>query len=308
MEINTKYIEHFLSEFHSFVEQLHSIKPTNETLHFIQNYDLLDKNEIVTTCAPVILQYRDRIIAKDETIFTKKFLIIKTINVSYFWKHSDQSFHENIWTTLKRFIVHIRLICNVIDDKHASNVVTPEPDTIPEFNPYVGIGSDTGLSVNDLVHNVSDTQGDGNTFVNNMLSQIGINTDEMSDKLKNIDSSTLDKIPGMIQGMLGQPADPAMDDMLKDMVGNVGRELKKNDISKGNIFENMVGVAQKLSLKYADAVQHGVDLPIEKLVSSTQTLMQNFGLPQNVNDVTPTQLMGLLASVSNMQNNTNVSK
>ena len=298
MAQNTQYVDKFIGEFIDFVTKLHSIKPTLETLNFTQNVDNLDKMEIVNMCESSILSVHDRIISKDETLFTKKYLIISTINVSYFWKHSTPEQRESIWTSLKRIVIYCKLIFNIVDN--------PTPQST-EFNPYIGTGTGATptLSVNSMLQSVEQIGGAGsngnNAMVDMLLSQMGVNGSDVSEKLKNIDEGLLSQVPDMIQGMLGGQSDPAMKSMLTEMVKGVGTELKTTDITKGNMMENLFGVAQKLSQKFATDVSNGADLPIDKLVASTQNLMKNMGLPQNASEINPVQLMGMLANLSNMQ-------
>jgi hypothetical protein len=309
MALNSQYIDKFIGEFIDFIAKLHSIKPTLETQSFTQNVNTLDKMEIVNMCETSVLPVRDRIISKDETLFEKKYLIIKTINVSYFWKYGTHEQRESIWISLKRIVIYCKLIFNIVDNP------TPQPiqstQTIPqssEFNPYIGTGTGATptLSVNSMLQSVEQLGGssgaNGNgAMVDMLLSQMGVNGSDVSEKLKNIDEGLLSQVPDMIQGMLGGQSDPAMKSMLTEMVKGVGTELKTTDITKGNMMENLFGVAQKLSQKFATDVSNGADLPIDKLVASTQNLMKNMGLPQNANEINPVQLMGMLANLSNMQ-------
>jgi len=295
-----QYADKFLMDFVNFVSVLHEIKPTLETKTFLDNRFKVNSSKLAEDVADIVLPLRDRIVKRDETLFTRKLILSNHLNLSYFWKHSTHSQRQTIFDMLKKIVVYCKIIYNINDTPVTRQIVQPTTDD--EFNPFIGVGTNGSLSINSMLEQTqpSASQTDGmNPMLNMMMSQF--NMKDISEQLHNIDDSALAQVPNMLQSLMGGAIDPAVSSMLKSMVSGIGDELRNTDITKGNLMENIAGIAQKMSHKLENDVKNGVDLPIEKIVASTSNLMKNMGLPQNPSEINPMQLMGMLANIASMQ-------
>lgn len=82
-------------------------------------------------------------------------------------------------------------------------------------------------------------------------------------------------------------SDPEVSGLFGNMINDIGNELKSTDLSKGDLFENILHIAEKMSQKMTTDASNNKCSP-EKLLNATQNVMKDMGLPEGLD---PSQLL-----------------
>lgn len=98
-----------------------------------------------------------------------------------------------------------------------------------------------------------------------------------------------------VKQVVNSSVEPEVSGVMNDLIDGICTDLKTTDITKGNLMENIMGIAMKHPLKL-DNMQ---EFPIDKLMSSAQKLMKNLGMPaldlqnmvKNIADAPPDKAM-----------------
>lgn len=293
-----KYIAGFSEELTNLIFLVYELMPTTEVEHIINIFPKLNKLKLVDKFNANVLRFKSNIHQRDTSIFNAPLYIIPEFNMSKFWPNIPDTRKDEIWKMLTKLTIYASIINSM-----PNNDATPHAEkkcdnkNTKEINPYFGIKADpNGVSVNSMIDEIKKGETSGNPLVNMLKEKL--NDPEIVDKLKNIDDAELSTIKSDIKNMMSPCiSDPKISNLIDNMLCNISAELKGNDITNGNIFDNMVKIAEKMSKNVAsDGSIKSIDPDV--LLKSTQMMLNNMGL-ENIQSqlppgLDPSMLMGLL--------------
>ena len=119
------------------------------------------------------------------------------------------------------------------------------------FNPFVGVGDDTGeLTADSVIENAQNVQ----TKSNSMLESLGVGSlgnmmdmNKLNDQLKNISQEEIDIATKNIAELLGAGNDSDVKDVCSTLVSNIVTDLKENGLQ--NMFATASSVSAKIKGK-----------------------------------------------------------
>lgn len=90
-----------------------------------------------------------------------------------------------------------------------------------------------------------------------------------------LNGNSMSQVMDSVKKVVNSSVDPAVSGLMNGLIEGIGEDLKNTDLTKGNLMENIMNIAMKHPLQIKDEK----DFPIDKLLSSAQSLMKNLGLP-----------------------------
>lgn len=288
-----KYISLFSEEFRSFIEFLDNIESTNGTQKILEKFTHINLIKIAEYIYKKTIEIKIQLFKHDEDIFIVPFTIIPEINISsYFYKFTDEN--KNIlWEKILKIHIYSKIITEDLKPelkKSEEEILKPFKDInkkeIPQIDKNKVNDEDVkhNLSLKNLIKSKQNEKDDNE--LDGMFDIIGnlLGDSDVKNKMQNIKDDDLTKISESVMQLFPNNTNPEMTNLINGMVKGIGNELKQTDITKGNIFENMISVANKMSEKY---VKDEKSLPpMEELAKSTQTMMNNI----NMKDLNPETL------------------
>jgi hypothetical protein len=289
-----KYLSGFSDELLNLIFFAEEMMPTSETKKIINAYSKLDKKKLLEKFNTNLSQYKERINKRDTTLFTRDLYVIPEFNISRFWVNATTDGKERIWIALTKLLIYNSIMHgNIpsstsppqIDPKH-SKICHQEKEKTNELNPYIGIKvNPEEVSVGNMMNEMKEAESSGNPLMNALKDKL--NDPELVEKLKHIDDKELSSMTSDVKQIMAPYVDdPNVSGLMDNMLQNITAELKNTDMSNGNIFDNMVKIAEKMSHKLAADTKTGAIDP-DKLLKSTQGMMkemsgmlsQNGGIP-----------------------------
>lgn len=107
-----------------------------------------------------------------------------------------------------------------------------------------------------------------------------IDTTGLNDKIQNLTDDDLNKMSEQVNKILGGNESSKL---IGDMVQTIGKELKSQDLTNGNLTEQIKSIADKVSDTYANGEKQASEKEMEELYNSTQNFVNNFKSPEDLN-------------------------
>jgi hypothetical protein len=298
-----KYIVLFGSEFKLFIEFLDEVETTNGTQKILSNITHINLIKIAKYIYNKTINIKTQLFKHSDEIFINSFTPIPEINLSnYYYKFNDDN-KNKFWGIIVKIHIYSSIITESLNPelKNSTDEILKPFKNINKIEiPSVDLNKvrDEDISVqasNSSLHNLIEKQKEetenNNGELNGMFDMIGnlLNTSDVGDKLKNIKDEDLNNISSSVNKLFGENVNPEVSNLVNGMVQGIGKELKNTDITKGNVFENIVGMANKMSEKY---IKDEKTLPpMEELARSTQNIMNGMNMNGSINPETITQMM-----------------
>jgi len=280
--------------------------PSDTVSKIIQNYEKISKDKLIQRYHRYIEPLNDKLSHNDYTIFEHELYIIPELDVSLFWNNLPQDKRKRIWDTLRRLQICSRIIVssqndekNKSDEKEVKKEVVIEKSK-DEFDLFKGVGSDgEKISMDTMEEEIDAGKVDGNPIMRMIKDKM--NPDEISKQLQNVDKKQIQQMTKEVQQIISPHVnDPEVSGMLGDLIGDIGTELQQTDLSKGDLFENIMGIASKISTKMEKDKNINKCSP-DKLLAPMQSLMKQIGLPSDLNITDPNILGSLLGQIGGNQ-------
>lgn len=309
-----KYITGFSTELFDFLEFIDSIIPTEKTQMIMSKYDKLNMMKIIQRYYNIILPNKDYITKCNAELFDKQCFIIPEFNMSFFWKNLPSAHQKRVWDTLNRLLIYSKIIIetspSTLSDKRSD---TPEQQVSfsPQkkqlksavnptkkrttVNAFVGLegSKSSDISIESMVNQTKLGKDDCNpTKKLTETLEKTLNIKGLSDKLNNMTPENVGKMTEEVQKIIAPHIkDSESAELFRDMLSGIGEELTKTDMTKGNLLENMMNIAEKMSTKMTQEMTDK-NCPPEKLMAATQSIMKSFGIPENINPADPMGSIG----------------
>jgi hypothetical protein len=303
-----KYTDGFMTELFEFLKWLQEVMPTDQVMKIITLFDKINKQKIITRYYMITRELSEQIKTKDARIFNKELFIVPEIDISFFWKNLPSDKQKKVWYVMHRLLIYSQIIIqqscptqqNKTEKTHSKDENNEERDDDIDLMKGVGMNG-TGASLDTLGDEIDAGAEDGNPLLKMVMDKM--NPDEISKQLKNVDKNTISNMTGEVQKIIAPHInDPEVSGMLGNMLNDIGDELQHTDLSKGDLFENIMGIANKLSTKMKDDDKLGNCTP-DKLLAPMQSLMRQMGLPSNINPADPSTMTALLGQLGGGKNN-----
>lgn len=107
-----------------------------------------------------------------------------------------------------------------------------------------------------------------------------IDTTGLNEKIQNLTDDDLNKMSEQVNKILGGNESSKL---IGDMVQTIGKELKSQDLTNGNLTEQIKTIADKVSDTYANGEKQASEKEMEELYNSTQNFVNNFKSPEDLN-------------------------
>lgn len=310
-----------LSEEHFNLNNTNTINKTTDFLNSILNnklstdglsniiqkvfFVLKDNLELLKTKNPKLFQLK----LEDKRTKT----IIPGIDLIYIWYGLTNTEKLNMWFYLKNLYLTSNNMIELINNNKTSNYneldykklkkdyLESFPNTTIiditnlDIDLYSGVGSNdtnSSLSIKDIFNNIEELNKNDSNATNtnntnnpinasNIIKMMGINMDELKDKLKNIDKSELEEATKNIKQLLGDNIDKETADTITDIMTDITDQLKNEDLGDDPI-ENLAKVAENVANKNKNKIDPK-KLNLNKLIENTEKLMNND--PSNKNNI-----------------------
>lgn len=289
-----KFFEDFNITLLSFMNEIHGFYQNDKIKKFIETFNKLDIMKILKRYNTLMKEYEVQLSDdKLDLVIDHKFFVFPSIDLYEILEHVTLEQRKQIKQTLHKLYILSSLVLS-IQMGSTSATASTTPSTTETFNPFIGIkgaqGSD--FSVNNVIDDkikLPESKNEGASG-GGLLNIMGGN---LNDQLKNLDPKTIDDASGQIKQMLGDNVDPAVSNMIGNILHTIGTELKSTDLSQGNAFSNITRIAENVAQKMMPAMEKDKQ-NVEKLFMSTQTIAKGWGMDGN--DINPMALMGQLMS------------
>jgi hypothetical protein len=274
--------------------------PTDQVMKIIEIYEKINSQKIVSRYYTIANKLSDCIKNKDMSIFKESLYIIPEVDISFFWNNLPADKQKKIWYVMHRLLIYSQIIVQNTETPtkkvHQENKQQTKQVNDDDVDLMKGVGENgSGASINTLGEEIDSGENDGNPLLNMVMSKM--NPEEISKQLKNVDKKTITTMTNEVQKLISPHInDPEVSGMLGNMLNDIGDELQNTDLSKGDLFENILGIANKLSTKMKDDTTLGNCSP-DKLLAPMQSLMKQIGLPSNMNPTDPAMMTKLLGQM-----------
>lgn len=299
MDTKKRVLESYIAEFNIFIRELNNFHPTEGTNVYIKKMNDSSKLiKIVLDAGSVLLSHKTRIASEDVSLFQEAFNIAYKINLTFYWKRTRDNPERRtyIWKMLKRLVVY----AGIVVEPTKEILVAQDKVEEDNFNVIDGVQATEQLETLDTVtQQIDNIPYDREMLINKAMEMAGFkyNADELKNQIKNVNEDQLNQIPNMLQQMLGTQGDQELNNVLSVMTHDVGNVLKNTDVTKGNLFDNITGVAKQMIDKYAND-DDGQHLQLEKLAVPMMAMMEKMGIPKNMKDMDSSKLMTLMAKMA----------
>lgn len=267
-----QHYENFLTTLYRFVQDLDRYKKTPGTEEVLKNFNQFDMAKVIFRVYTLLKKMGDKISAKDETLFNSALEILPNINVSEFWPDLVAGRRQKVFTYLNILMIESDVLVNRPNQNQEQTTETQE------FDPYKGVGSDQNqeYGVEQMyasLANMPDEPTSSGPGLASIASLIGLDKmvdfEELSDQLKNMKPEDIENATTNIKEMLGNNIDEKTTSMLNVMLTDISSEMQSSDLSGGDPFKNIMGVAESVAGKLKPKIQSG-ELDLSSLVASTQ--------------------------------------
>lgn len=302
-----KYTDGFMTELYEFLKWLQEVMPTEQVMKIISLFEKINKRKIISRYYIITNTLSEQIKNKDSNIFNKELFIIPEIDISFFWHNLPVDKQKKIWYVMHRLLIYSQIIVqhstpkpqNEVENKQINNETNCEQNE--DIDLMKGVGTNgTGASLDTLGCEIDAGAEDGNPLLKMVMDKM--NPKEISKQLKNVDKDTISSMTDEVQKIIAPHInDPEVSGMLGNMLNDISDELQHTDLSKGDLFENIMGIANKLSTKMKDNDKLDNCTP-DKLLAPIQSLMKQIGLPSNINPSDPSTLTALLGQIGGKNN------
>lgn len=266
--VNKEFVEN-LYKFVSDIVGYTGLKGPSELLG---EFNKLDMNEIIKNFCSVMGKFGDCIVNNNETIFGMSLVIFPHMDMNEIWPLLTPKQKSKVWVYLKILYITANMLNQEMEGDNTSLLLaTTQKSEILQreetdnlcitklgFNPYVGIGSDnSNMSVDDIHSSLSDgmteTSGSFSSISNvtNMAKSLGLDKmlklDELVSKLNEMNEEEIDKATTGMKTVLGDICDGNTANFVTDVLGDVAKEIKKSNLKEGDVFENVINIAKKVT-------------------------------------------------------------
>lgn len=107
-----------------------------------------------------------------------------------------------------------------------------------------------------------------------------IDTTGLNEKIQSLTDEDLEKMSQQVNKILGGNESSKL---IGDMVQSIGKELKNQDLSNGNLTEQIKNIADKVSDTYSSGEKQATEKEMEELYNNTQNFVNNFKSPADLN-------------------------
>ena len=107
-----------------------------------------------------------------------------------------------------------------------------------------------------------------------------IDTTGLNEKIQSLTDEDLEKMSQQVNKILGGNESSKL---IGDMVQSIGKELKNQDLSNGNLTEQIENIADKVSDTYSSGEKQATEKEMEELYNNTQNFVDNFKSPADLN-------------------------
>lgn len=289
MESSTidKYITRFSHELQGLLIYLDNLVPIERTQQILEKFDKLSMIKIIKRYHSIMTPNKELISKKDVELFSTPCYIVPEINLSFYYENLPDTKRKVIWDALMKL-----LICSniVIDNSNETKnkIEVPKRDEKKDVDLMAGVGNnDQTFSTDTIIADGEKNKLDGNPMFN--LIKDKLNVDEITDQLKHTDKNTISQMTNDVKNIIAPNInDPAVSGLVNDMISDIGDELKNTDITNGDLFGNLINIAEKMSTKVA-ANPNMKNCTPEKLLASTKAIMKSMGMPEGFN---PMDMLG----------------
>ena len=288
------HFNEFNDNLHKFIEDIYKFTKYDNAKKFLDSFENINKKRIILFFKKVTKNLEQQIKNKDMQLLTTKFIVLPSIDLVKFWpKLSSNDQKEKMWIYLHLLF----LSANMIDDSDLdSNIVpkTPELEVKelktdkPEFNPFVGVQSNNdgkSFGFDELKSGPAslDDKKPASPSLFNMASftqGLGLDRymEKLLDQLKNIDKADIDNAVNNLKTHLGQDTYDKTGGIITDMLTDITDGLKNSDLTNGNPFENIKGIAMDIAQKMIPKIKNsGIDK--STIESSFKNLLNKYNIP-----------------------------
>lgn len=299
-----KYTERFSSELYDFLIFLDKLVPQERTQQIIGKYEKLSIIKIAGRYNKIITQRKDLISKRDQSIFEKPFFIIPEVDLSFYWNNIPNTHHKIIWDTLTKLLICSNIILGEhphVNEQHQQNVKTVSTKT--DVDLIAGVGCDNQqISTDTIAEDIDANKLAGNPMFNMIKDKL--NMDEITEKLKTTDKQSITDMTDNFKKIISPNIeDPAVSGLIGDMITDIGDELKNTDLTNGDLFGNLMHIAEKMSTKVSSNPNMKNCTP-DKLLASTNSIMKSMGMPDGFNLMSmmngdPSVLTNMMGSLGN---------
>ena len=134
-----KYVKGFSNELLNFLVYIDDLIPTETTQKIISKYEKLNMMKLIKRYRNTVISLKDRITARDVTIFSSPLFIVPEFNMSFFWNNLPDKNKDHVWEVLSRLIIY----CNIVENNNTqtpqNSSPAPQATVSKEINPFIGI-------------------------------------------------------------------------------------------------------------------------------------------------------------------------
>lgn len=278
-QVTETHYKNFVATFYKFLYDINRYVPTVEMDDILTKYKDFDMVKVIFRVHKLLKASENYVHECDAALFSSDFFILPSINLSFYWQQMNTNQKKKIWTYLSMLMLQTDIFYDMSTDNVEIEKIVEKP-TVPEFNPYVGIGCSTqNYCVNDILCSIPTIEEDqpmgiGIDAITKMMGlDKMININEISDKLRNMTDEDLDKATTHLKMAFGAENDPATSNFIESMVGSLADEIKKDDGEK-SLQKTLEAMAPKVQ---ASIEENGLD--VHQLMNSAK----NFAKQQKGN-------------------------
>jgi hypothetical protein len=306
-----QHYKNFISTFYQFISDLNRYSQNPGTQKALDIYNNLDMAKVIFRTYHLMNDSLQKIQSKDDTLFKNPFVLLPDVDISVYWPTLIKGQREKIWTYLNILYLETEFLMNkkepVQQTPTSSEQQVAETKAV-DFNPFVGINGDNNVesvSVDSMLSSIptTDESSSSGPGIESIAKAIGlnkmINIDDLTNQLKNMKKEDIDVATNNIKELLGNNVDEKTSGLITDMLTNISTEMKKNELSQGDPFKNLLNVAEIVASKMKPKIEEN-NIDVAQLINSTQLFASqckdNTGKPIFNDKMNPFTLLNQLTS------------
>ena len=276
-----EYENQFMNQLLELVKYIDSKLPCEFTQKVIMMFSKLSPFKLIEKYHKNVSPLKQQLTEGDTNIFKKKLYIMPEFDISTCWENLQNDDKKCLENKLLRLII----ICNIVYDnnekyreseKKLNDVVNDNDD----INPFIGIGSNDGMSVNDLSEELKKYENNENGLVKFLLNKM-VNS-SMVDDMSTIDTNKIDTFAEQFKSQLKKSSKNKDDKLLTDAIDNSIAAIKNlyfKKMNKNNFIDTVTKIGENVAASVMNNEMQPTDIydSLQSVVDACTTMIDKSG-------------------------------
>lgn len=263
-----KYYPQFVTNLQLFLANLQNIHPSRDVADFLKVFEKLDMIKIIIKFLNTMRKFETDLLKRNKTIFEENIKPLPGIDLKTYWKHVSDEQQTDFWTQLQvLYVLAEQLVSSSKGSQKeertqlmkdmTEDIKVHSEGKVLFFNPFLGVGGDENVSMEDLFNPDVKLPGEGQSL---------LDFGKIKEQIKNMSPEDLEKATRTIKDLMGDDIDENTSNTITTMLQDISSELQNTNL-EGDPMKNLMKVAESVAHKMKKKINNN-EIDGEKLMNS----------------------------------------